>query len=324
MSAVDPVFDLDGYSKSLCQSYSSRIEELVLAQHSLGDLALLPSSSLCTVAAATKFAQRAQEIETTAETMPRPSYSQRGSDSPPRVRFSPQPLGPTPCGQPDTTPPPLPRGRPQAAPSRPRPRSRSRSASNPPPPVSSGRPQAAPSRPRPRSRSTSHSPSRSRSRSRSHSRSRDYPPYPPHRHTSPSKDTDKHFYQKKTLWTGLATLATVAALLPTTISAKASIDSAHASGRAARASEKSAQCVAKSVRASELSARAAVSSSFAQGHMDEWGRAFRKGEGSVRGVRTGSHVAGGGGGGRIGYAGAGRASSSISSGRRDMVYSRGW
>ncbi|KAF1999011.1 hypothetical protein P154DRAFT_437973 [Amniculicola lignicola CBS 123094] len=130
----------------------------------------------------------------------------------------------------------------------------------------------------PTSRDSSSSSSRSRSRSRSRRQHR-------RRISSPDYDRGegKPWYQKKSMWTGLATLATVAALLPSGISAKASRDAASASTRAARASEKSAREVKKSARASELSAigsltsaRAVVSSSMAQGHMDTNGYAVCK------------------------------------------------
>ncbi|KAF2851307.1 hypothetical protein T440DRAFT_478757 [Plenodomus tracheiphilus IPT5] len=143
-------------------------------------------------------------------------------------------------------------------------------------------------RPSPESRESSYSPSRSRSRSRSQTREVEHyrhqpPPLPSITATVRDDKKDKEWYHKKTLWTGLATVATVAALLPSTISAKASVDAAHASGRAARASEKSALQVTKSARASEISAmgsimsaRAVTNSCLAQGHMDEYGNAIRK------------------------------------------------
>lgn len=136
------------------------------------------------------------------------------------------------------------------------------------------------------------------SQSTSRTRSRSRPDYHQHRPSSSLADDPirasrsrsvreekktKDWYHKKTLWTTLATVATVAALVPSTVSAKASRDAAHASGRAARASEKSAQQVTKSARASEvsamgsiMSARAVTNSSIAQGHMDEYGNAVRK------------------------------------------------
>lgn len=97
------------------------------------------------------------------------------------------------------------------------------------------------------------------------------------------------------------------------MSAKASVDAAHASTRAARASERSAQQVTKSARASEVSARAAVSSSIAQGHMDEWGRCVKKDGrkvgmgGGVTGGPARGYVSGVGGGerGRVGRVGGG-------------------
>lgn len=144
-----------------------------------------------------------------------------------------------------------------------------------------GRPQYT--RQRPDSRDSSLSSSRSRSRSVSTTDHRDHEPRRPVApRPSPSKK-DKEWYHKKTLWSGLATVATVAALLPSAVSAKASVDAAHASGRAARASEKSARQVTKSARASEISAmgsimsaRAATNSSIAQGHMDEYGNCVKK------------------------------------------------
>lgn len=136
-------------------------------------------------------------------------------------------------------------------------------------------------RPEPVSRESSVSSTRSRSDSisdyRNHERHHSGMPRP-----TPSKK-DKEWYHKKTLWSGLATVATVAALLPSAVSAKASVDAAHASGRAARASEKSARQVTKSARASQISAmgsmisaRAVTNANIAQGHQDEYGNALRK------------------------------------------------
>lgn len=81
----------------------------------------------------------------------------------------------------------------------------------------------------------------------------------------------KPWFKKKTLWTGVATVATVLALVPASVSAKGSREAAAASMAAARASKKSATASSRSANAVEKSANAAVGSSMAQGHIDERG-----------------------------------------------------
>lgn len=81
----------------------------------------------------------------------------------------------------------------------------------------------------------------------------------------PAAGGEKPWFKKKTLWAGVATVATVLALLPASVSAKGSREAAHASEKAAEASKRSANAV-------EKSANAVVKSSIAQGHMDEKGR----------------------------------------------------
>lgn len=81
----------------------------------------------------------------------------------------------------------------------------------------------------------------------------------------------KPWFKKKTLWTGVATMATVLALVPASVSAKGSREAAAASMAAARASKKSATASTRSANAVEKSANAAVGSSMAQGHIDERG-----------------------------------------------------
>jgi hypothetical protein len=173
--------------------------------------------------------------------------SNSSSCSTPRVRFNPEPLGPTPAGQPDTTPPaPPPRGRSQTMPSRPalrtsqdhrslsRSRSRSRSILR-----SASRDRTYDDRSRSRSRSrdrTYHNHDRSRSRSRS--RSRDRRRSESRDRAYPSTNRNIHEYREKdlaygrqtyyddrnsktSLLTGIATLA-AAAILPGVITAKVS------------------------------------------------------------------------------------------------------
>jgi hypothetical protein len=193
--------------------------------------------------------------------------SNSSSCSTPRVRFNPEPLGPTPAGQPDTTPPaPPPRGRSQTMPSRPalrtsqdhrslsRSRSRSRSILR-----SASRDRTYDDRSRSRSRSRDrtyhdhdHRRSVSRSRSRSHdrrrsaSRDRAYPSSNRNIHEYREKDLAygrQTYYDdrnsKTSLLTGIATLA-AAAILPGVITAKVSGGSSAAYSRGVRAGEKHA------------------------------------------------------------------------------------
>lgn len=81
----------------------------------------------------------------------------------------------------------------------------------------------------------------------------------------PEAGEDKPWFKKKTVWASVATVATVLALLPASVSAKGSREAAAASMEAARASKRSANAV-------EKSANAVVNTSIAQGHMDERGR----------------------------------------------------
>lgn len=81
----------------------------------------------------------------------------------------------------------------------------------------------------------------------------------------PDAGDDKPWFKKKTLWASVATVATVAALLPASFSAKGSREAASASQEAARASKRSADAV-------EKSAKAVVNTSIAQGHQDAKGR----------------------------------------------------
>lgn len=119
------------------------------------------------------------------------------------------------------------------------------------------------------------------------------------------------------------------------MSAKASVDAAHASTRAAKASERSAHQVTKSARASQLSARAAASSSIAQGHMDEYGRCVKKDGwqgGSAGGSERRKTIDAGGfggrgyGGGYGGYSGYGAGSGNGYGVERRVVsgYGRAW
>jgi hypothetical protein len=77
----------------------------------------------------------------------------------------------------------------------------------------------------------------------------------------------------------MATLATVASLVPTTRAANASVraseasqKSADASIRSARAGERSARAGERSAGAGEKSARAVINTTVAAGHMDPLGR----------------------------------------------------
>ncbi|KAJ4385816.1 hypothetical protein N0V93_010247 [Gnomoniopsis smithogilvyi] len=81
----------------------------------------------------------------------------------------------------------------------------------------------------------------------------------------PDEGDDKPWFKKKTLWASVATVATVVALLPASVSAKGSREAAAASMEAAQASKRSANAV-------EKSANAVVNTSIAQGHMDDRGR----------------------------------------------------
>ncbi|KXS98896.1 hypothetical protein AC579_7208 [Pseudocercospora musae] len=95
--------------------------------------------------------------------------------------------------------------------------------------------------------------SRSRSRSRSPpSRRRDsrvnFAPTP--------EKQDKPWYKKKTLWATLASVATIASIVPITYSAHGSLSSAKGSNRSADASHRAADSVEKSARAAMRSADA--------------------------------------------------------------------
>ena len=116
-------------------------------------------------------------------------------------------------------------------------------------------------------------PSRSRTRSmtQSPSRSRDVE-YIQHRASLPDDQADKPWFKKKTVWTTVASLATVAALVPSAMSATASIDAAHSASRAARNTKRAAAAGEQSARASMLSARAVNNTTIAQGHQDRYGR----------------------------------------------------
>ena len=61
-----------------------------------------------------------------------------------------------------------------------------------------------------------------------------------------ASEDEKAWFRKKTLWAGVASLATVAALVPTTMAAQASVDSAAAAGAAARNSKRAAVASEKS------------------------------------------------------------------------------
>ncbi|KAF2760211.1 hypothetical protein EJ05DRAFT_483979 [Pseudovirgaria hyperparasitica] len=128
--------------------------------------------------------------------------------------------------------------------------------------------------------SSSDSPSPLRTRSRSRRRHHRPRSVSRRRHTEDvATKEEKSWYNKKSLWTGLATIATIASLVPSAMAVKQT-------GRSARATEKSAAAVTKSARAtlqsanatkmsagaSMLGARAAINSGVAQGHMDFDGR----------------------------------------------------
>ncbi|KAE9973217.1 hypothetical protein EG328_004500 [Venturia inaequalis] len=142
---------------------------------------------------------------------------------------------------------------------------------------------------------SSREPSRERSRSRPSSR-RDSSRAPSSRRSSRGasrvsvartpEPEEKPWFKKKTLWASVATLATVASLVPTTRaanasvraseasqkSADASVRSARAGERSARAGERSAGAGERSAGAGEQSARAATNTTVASGHMDPLGR----------------------------------------------------
>lgn len=103
----------------------------------------------------------------------------------------------------------------------------------------------------------------------------------------------KEWWKRKTLWATLASAATIAALMPstmsaratgksakaTTLSAKATRQSAAATTRSAEATERSARAVEKatkvairSANAVERSADAVVNTAVANGHQDHFGR----------------------------------------------------
>jgi len=117
------------------------------------------------------------------------------------------------------------------------------------------------------------------------------------------EEEEKPWYKKKTVWTTVATLATVASLAPAIKSSKASAEAAVASQRSARASSKSAKAVQKSaeasIRSADASMRSAIAttnSAIAQGHQDEYGRLVAKPArpaGSMYGSSAGSVASGG-------------------------------
>ncbi|KXS98900.1 hypothetical protein AC579_7208 [Pseudocercospora musae] len=67
---------------------------------------------------------------------------------------------------------------------------------------------------------------------------------------------DKPWYKKKTLWATLASVATIASIVPITYSAHGSLSSAKGSNRSADASHRAADSVEKSARAAMRSADA--------------------------------------------------------------------
>ena len=94
----------------------------------------------------------------------------------------------------------------------------------------------------------------------------------------------------------MASLATVAALVPTTVSAAASKDAAHAAGRSAHAAGQSARHTKRaaaageaSARAASLSARAVNNTSMAQGHQNAYGRYTGPAHHAQRGLVAQSH-----------------------------------
>ncbi|KXT01964.1 hypothetical protein AC578_6553 [Pseudocercospora eumusae] len=111
-------------------------------------------------------------------------------------------------------------------------------------------------------------PRRRRYSSRSRSRSRTPPPrrrdsrvnFAP----TPEKE-DKPWYKKKTVWATLASVATIASIVPITYSAHGSLSSAKGSNRSADASHRAADAVEKSARAAVRSADAAEQSADASG-----------------------------------------------------------
>jgi hypothetical protein len=109
--------------------------------------------------------------------------------------------------------------------------------------------------------------SRSRTRSQSRSSSLDY--LPP---SDNAEKKDKPWFKKKTVWTTVASLATVAVLVPSTMSANASVEAASAATRAAKSTRRAAVAGESSARASYLSARAVNNTCIAQGHQDYFGR----------------------------------------------------
>ncbi|KAF7192200.1 hypothetical protein HII31_06586 [Pseudocercospora fuligena] len=109
-------------------------------------------------------------------------------------------------------------------------------------------------------------PRRRRYSSRSRSRSRSPPPrrrdsrvnFAP----TPEKE-EKPWYKKKTLWATLASVATIASIVPITYSAHGSLSSAKGSNRSADASHRAADSVEKSAKAAIRSADAAEQSADA-------------------------------------------------------------
>jgi len=255
-------------------------------------------------------------------TLPRPTTTKptsilknSGRDSPPRVRFNPEPLGPTPAGQPDTTPPlPPPRGRSEVMSTR-----------------------------RTRETSYSRSPSRSLSRDRHSNYRRDdydyeYPSEDERTRTVRREREDTRSSSGKTsLLTGLATLA-AAAVLPGALIASASghsHSSSHSSSRSVRSRGKNYNY-----------------GGSGGGSGSGYGRTGGGGSGYGR---TGSYTSSNGSGSSSGYrsSGSSRAGSYVGSGsavygtkkivervdtyvssgsgygkvhgaRRDVVYGRGW
>lgn len=81
---------------------------------------------------------------------------------------------------------------------------------------------------------------------------------------APAPDREpKPWYKKKTVWATLASAATIAALVPATLSAKGSMSSAKGSHRSADASHRAADSVERSSKAAIRSADAAEQSADA-------------------------------------------------------------
>ncbi|TLD36046.1 hypothetical protein E2P81_ATG02935 [Venturia nashicola] len=133
----------------------------------------------------------------------------------------------------------------------------------PPSPPSSREPSRERSRSRPSSRRDSSRGYSSRRYSRGTSRTRT-PPAP--------EPEEKPWFKKKTLWASVATLATVASLVPTTRAANASVRASEASQKSANASVRSARAGERSAEAGMASARAVTNTTVAAGHMDALGR----------------------------------------------------